>query len=209
VTRAELTLRALLTMALLATMVCGCKSEPPPPTKSAGEPRSEVVPPEMDPGRQTIQIFKDYQHEVVELLKAALAGGGTAAAVEVCKGVSVQLSKRFESMPGATVRRVAVKFRNPDHAPDSFETGIFKEWEEQRAAGKVPSAISRETADGFRVMQPIILGSRLCLRCLGTLRALTPDTVEMLKRLYPDDKATGFEMGDIRGAFSATIKPAN
>jgi hypothetical protein len=159
--------------------------------------------PETDRGRQTIQIFQAYQKEVMGRLKAALADGGTTAAIPVCKVVSAQLADNFAELPNVKVRRVAVRNRNPAHTPDDFEAAILKEWEEGLAKGTQPIAISRTTDEGLRVMQPIMLASRLCLRCHGELRQMAPETVEMLKTLYPNDNATGFEMGQLRGAFSA------
>ena len=42
----------------------------------------------------------------------------------------------------------------------------------------------------------------LCLQCHGT--AIAPPVAEKLAELYPGDKATGFEQGDLRGAFVIT-----
>lgn len=196
----------LVVLVLSMLLVCACnKAKESDPTEATKTPRKEVVPPETDPGRLTIQIFKSYQKEVVGLLKAALAGGGTAAAVEVCKGVSKQIIERFESLPGTKVRRVAMRHRNPAAAPDEFEKGVFAEWEAAKAAGQMPTAIARQTDDGFRVMQPIMLGARLCLRCHGTRRDMTQDTMDMIDRMYPEDNARDFKMGDVRGAFSAIL----
>jgi hypothetical protein len=42
----------------------------------------------------------------------------------------------------------------------------------------------------------------LCLQCHG--KALAPPVAEKLAELYPGDKATGYEQGDLRGAFVIT-----
>ena len=39
----------------------------------------------------------------------------------------------------------------------------------------------------------------LCLACHG--QEIAPPVAEKLAELYPGDKATGFEEGDLRGAF--------
>ena len=193
----------LLVLTLITGVISGCKDKkaaPQPATmeKPQGQPVAET-----DRGRRTIQVFKAYQKDVVGSLKAALTGGGTVAAITVCKEVAAGLKERFRDMPEVTVRRVAQRYRNADHVPDAFETAIFKEWEDGMAEGTPPIAIARATEAGLRVMQPIMLGSRLCLRCHGKPRDMTSETVETLQRLYPNDNATNFEMGDLRGAFSA------
>ena len=42
----------------------------------------------------------------------------------------------------------------------------------------------------------------LCLQCHG--EAIAPPVAEKITKLYPEDKATGFREGDIRGAFVVT-----
>jgi hypothetical protein len=50
------------------------------------------------------------------------------------------------------------------------------------------------------VLTPIRVGG-LCLQCHGQPDDLAPGVVESLERLYPDDQATGFAEGDLRGWF--------
>jgi hypothetical protein len=195
---------ALVVLAGVALLSCnkqGDKGSTTPPERKRGAVSGE--PAYAESARHTIAIFNDYQQEVVGLLKAALTGGGTLAAIEVCKGVSTTLDERFEGLPGVKVRRVTEQVRNPTHAPDEFEQSVFSEWREQMKVGGYPSAIARETDDGLRVMQPIMLKLRLCLRCHGTKTDISKEVQKKLKLHYPDDKATGYKMGDLRGAFSA------
>ena len=53
----------------------------------------------------------------------------------------------------------------------------------------------------FRYMKAIPTGE-LCLKCHGA--EIEPGVKAKLDELYPNDKARGFKLGDIRGAF--TIK---
>ena len=46
----------------------------------------------------------------------------------------------------------------------------------------------------------------VCLKCHGT--ELTADVVDALNNAYPEDKATGYQEGDIRGAF-VVVKDLN
>ena len=50
-------------------------------------------------------------------------------------------------------------------------------------------------------MKAIPIGG-LCLQCHGT--AIAPELAEKLSELYPEDKATGYREGDMRGAFVVT-----
>jgi hypothetical protein len=51
----------------------------------------------------------------------------------------------------------------------------------------------------YRFMKAIPTGP-LCLACHGT--SVTPEVAASLHNLYPNDLATGYEFGDIRGAFT-------
>ena len=55
-----------------------------------------------------------------------------------------------------------------------------------------------------KVYKPLMINKKVCLKCHGDI------TNEKLKntiaKKYPEDKATGYKMGDIRGAVVVTIK---
>jgi hypothetical protein len=47
----------------------------------------------------------------------------------------------------------------------------------------------------------------LCTQCHGPADKLSPAVTAQLKALYPDDRATGYKVGDIRGAMTLS-RPA-
>jgi hypothetical protein len=53
----------------------------------------------------------------------------------------------------------------------------------------------------FRYMKAIPT-AELCVACHGA--EIPPDVAAKLEELYPQDKARGFQPGDIRGAFTIT-----
>jgi len=54
-------------------------------------------------------------------------------------------------------------------------------------------------------MRPIFIAAPVCLQCHGEPAKLAPGVAEALKELYPDDQATGYSLGDLRGAISIRI----
>jgi len=50
----------------------------------------------------------------------------------------------------------------------------------------------------------VIPTAEVCLKCHGS--TLAPGVDKVLSELYPQDKATGYKKGDIRGAFVAVRK---
>jgi cytochrome c553 len=52
----------------------------------------------------------------------------------------------------------------------------------------------------FRYMKAIPMAAQPCAACHGT--DVKPDVLAEIEKLYPQDEATGFKPGELRGAFS-------
>jgi len=59
-------------------------------------------------------------------------------------------------------------------------------------------------AGAFRCTKAIPTAAEPCLMCHGS--GLDPALKAEIERLYPDDQATGFKAGELRGAFTVTIR---
>ena len=61
------------------------------------------------------------------------------------------------------------------------------------------------TDDGrFRYYIPLRIGP-MCLQCHGPRDALEPTVRRALDALYPEDRATGYGVGDLRGVVRVTV----
>ncbi len=138
-------------------------------------------------------------------LIGAMKEGGPVHALGVCKTKAQPLTKAAADSSGWDVARTSLKLRNPTNKPDSWERAVLKDFEAKKAAGANPKKL--EFADivetngkkVFRYMKAIPTG-KPCLACHGT--ELKEPVKNKLGELYPLDKATGFKLGDIRGAFT-------
>ena len=154
--------------------------------------------------REAIQSFAG---ALQEQLMSAMADRGPTAAIDVCKIVAPQIAQTASVARGWVVGRTSLKLRNPDNAPDAWELAVLNEFEARKTAGEDPSALDHAefvVSGGqrtFRYMKAI--GTQpVCTICHGT--GIAPEIAAALDALYPDDRARGFEVGDIRGAFSIT-----
>ncbi len=138
-------------------------------------------------------------------LQTAMQEGGPTKAIEVCQQRAPEIAAEISSQTGWTVGRTSLKLRNPDNAPDEWERAVLQDFDAQHAAGVPATELSRHeiVEDGdqkvFRFMRAIPTGG-LCLTCHGG--EVSGDIKHALERLYPDDQATGYSVGDVRGAFS-------
>ena len=142
-------------------------------------------------------------------LKAAMQTGGPVAAIGVCNTRAMPITQKVAVEQGLNLSRVSLNNRNPVNLPNEWQTVVLESFQQKQAEGKdIGSLAWSETVnvDGeqeFRFMKAIPTAA-VCLACHGT--ELSPQVSKVLAELYPIDRATGYQAGDIRGAFVATRK---
>ena len=141
-------------------------------------------------------------------LKGAMQSGGPEAAVSVCTERAPAITARISRERGWRVTRVSSRYRNPLLGmPDTWEAETLDRFRERHAEGESYEGMSRGervTQGGeayYRYMQAIPTQG-LCVACHGPRDELAPGVQAMLSERYPHDRATGFAVGDLRGAFS-------
>lgn len=133
-------------------------------------------------------------------LTAAMREGGPAAAMEVCAREAQALVATTRRERGVTVGRSSLRLRNPaDAAPDWVAAWL-------RAQGERPAAgvngVRAVSGDRARVLRPIAVEGP-CLVCHGPPEAIPEGVRAALSARYPEDRATGYAPGDLRGALWA------
>lgn len=141
-----------------------------------------------------------------EKLVAAMQNGGPANALGVCKTEAPKVTDAQSKAAGLTVGRTALKYRNPGNKPDAFEKAAMEKFVADIKGGADAMKLEHAaivTENGkkvFRYMKPIMTAGNPCLACHGA--ELKPEIATKIKELYPEDQATGFAAGDLRGAFT-------
>lgn len=142
-----------------------------------------------------------------QALREALESTGPTGGVEVCKlrapKIAVDVSdNRYD------VGRTALRLRNPENAPDDWEASVLGRFEQRMAQGAEPAELEAWTVETTekgtvgRYMKAIPTGPQ-CVVCHG--KNVAPALNETIKRLYPEDRATGFAPGELRGAFTVAV----
>lgn len=140
-------------------------------------------------------------------LMQAIKAGGPKSALGVCKTIAPELARRTSTERGLKVGRTALRVRNPNNAPDAWERSVLEGFAAKIAAGADPRRLehAETVTDGggatFRYMKAIPMAAKPCLACHG---APEPSLKAEIDRLYPQDQATGFKPGELRGAFTVT-----
>lgn len=156
-------------------------------------------------------VIKAFAGSLQAELKGAMKASGPLGAIQACNGKAPVIAAEQSTQTGWDVGRTSLKYRNPENAPDEWESAVMQSFEARRAAGEDPAKLDYAeyvNQDGkrvFRYMKAIPTGE-VCLNCHGG-DSVKPDVEAELAHLYPGDKARGFRVGDIRGAFTI-IQPA-
>ena len=159
--------------------------------------------------QQARSLIKQYAGNLKHELKTAIKQEGLAKAVEVCHLKAPDIASDASKQSGWTVRRTSLKVRNLEDAPDKWEFSVLKQFEARKQAGepvKTMEYSEKVTKNGqtwFRYMKAIPT-QKICLQCHG--EKIDSKVSRELDSLYPFDQATGFKVGDIRGAFSLSKK---
>jgi hypothetical protein len=147
-----------------------------------------------------------------KLLGEELAKGGFEGAAKVCSEQAQTLTEELQGPEGSMARRVSMRYRNPKDKPDRYEETLLTNWEARKAEGTLPeeSAEVLRYADGrkeLRYLKPIVV-QPMCLSCHGSEAQIPAEVREIVEAQYPEDLATGYAAGDLRGAISV-VMPVN
>lgn len=160
-------------------------------------------------------VVKEFMGELQGELGKAMKAGGPIKAIEVCNKVAPSIAQSQSEKHGWKVGRTSLKLRNPNNAPDEWETTVLRKFEERAAAGESPAemahfeVVEQNGAKAFRFMKAIGMppvDKAPCLKCHG--ENIDANLAAKLDELYPNDQARGYNPGMIRGAFTIT-QPMN
>lgn len=145
--------------------------------------------------------------KLLDVLNAEIKAGGHASAISVCREKAPQMAKALSEAKGMEIRRVSLKNRNPKAVPDAWERSILENFDRRLEAGEKPGLLEASeivTIDGKRTLRYMkaLPTQDLCLSCHGTEDKIEKEVKAKLKELYPDDKATGYQAAQIRGAIT-------
>lgn len=117
----------------------------------------------------------------------------------VCKPVG-QRAKQISAERGWVVQQLAEKYRNPAHKLDAEAQELHEQFAKSPDLTDTWIRTVRNGRVGWRYARRITVQSS-CLACHGP-KQQRPDFV---KKGYPNDRAYGFEVGDLRGLYSVFV----
>lgn len=187
--RVALSFPAAIGLALAAVLHAGAPPQTPFPAESA---RAE-------------QAMNELQRALLARLTAAMTRGGPAAAVEVCRTDARTIAESVAKAQGLELGRTSHRLRNPANAPRAWARPTVE------AAAGAKAAAERlrvfDLGDRVGVLRPIGT-AEACTACHGAADDVHRSIGATLAAAYPQDRATGFAAGDLRGWMWAEVPKA-
>lgn len=154
---------------------------------------------------ETRGAIKSLGAELKATLQSSMKSEGPIKAISVCNVQAPKLAQKVSSEKDMEVGRTSLKIRNTLNAPDPWELSVLTQFEHRKNEGEAlktieySEIIQHNGNKVFRYMKAIPTDD-VCLMCHG--KQIAENLSAELKKLYPNDQATGFSKGDIRGAFT-------
>jgi len=197
----------MLTLTLVSSAAPGAAA---PPTASSRHPAAKVrSAADAEPTRAQMDEARTLARRFSERLKAALQTalreGGPVVAIAVCRDEAPSIAGELSREGDWAVGRTALRVRNPRNAPSVRERAVLMRFLRRAEAGEdladmEHAVLLGESGDRHLHYMKAIATDGVCLTCHG--KALGPELEDAIRASYPADAATGFEQGELRGAFT-------
>ena len=153
------------------------------------------------------QITDAAQSVLLRELTAAMKAGGPPNAVAYCNSRAQLIMDSVSEAEGVWVRRTTDRTRNlRDEQMNEREIEAFSRLRSALQEGGKPITMVDDEGMTIEYYRPILI-KEPCLACHGTPgETIADETMEVIKDAYPNDQATGYKVGDLRGMWHLTFK---
>jgi hypothetical protein len=143
-------------------------------------------------------LIVSMQDSLLWQLHNKLAQGGPALAFGSCHVDTTYLAYRIARAEGIAAGMTSGRLRDPTNKPKGWAADIVAAHTGRKAHDVKGFAV--DLGDRIGVLRPMVQ-TKTCASCHGTLDELSPSVRRLIAERYPNDRATGFVEGEIRGWF--------
>lgn len=135
-------------------------------------------------------------------LMGALQKNGVKDAVTFCNERAYTLTDSMAKIHRANIKRVSDKPRNQNNKANDIELKHIDAFKKLLANQEEIKPIIEEANNSINFYYPITTNT-MCLQCHGSLNnEIESKTYKTIKKLYPKDKAIGYNVNEVRGIWS-------
>lgn len=158
--------------------------------------RAVTIVPESQPSeeqRTELLAAKDALFQQLSGKLMAAMSQGPAQAIAVCRKEAPKIATSVGEEQDVKIGRVGVRLRNPNNTGPAWAAPLIE--------AKQDTPVFANLSNGSAAaLLPIKLQGQ-CLMCHGPKEQIAPIIQDQLAKLYPNDEATGFQEGELRGRF--------
>lgn len=183
------------TLLIASLVLVGCNDKNEDTTKEVSLTESE----RSDLKAKGMQLAGETQKVLGSNLIKAISEGGPVNALEFCNISAHPLTDSMATALKAHITRVTDKPRNPNNMANEHQLTYIASAKQELAAGnKIEPVIN--VVDGKVTGYYPIITNQMCMQCHGSENdQINESTLAKLKELYPDDRARGYGVGELRG----------
>lgn len=144
-------------------------------------------------------LVQDLKTSLVKNLTEKMTKEGPVKAVPFCHENVKTIAKTAakERVTKYAFGRSSHKLRNPENAPQDWILPYLSEFKGKFKKDITKTSILLTDSFGKKIyMEPIYVEAK-CLVCHG--EKISPEIKNEISKLYPEDKAQGFKLGEFRG----------
>ena len=140
------------------------------------------------------EILKPFKQQLQTALKDGMKKG-VIETISACQIEAPRIAKEM-SKDGISVGRTSHRLRNPNNTAPAWVEPIMQRY---LADSAIPVAQTVQLPNEKVGYVEPIFAKPLCITCHG--ENIAGPVASKIQALYPDDEATGFKVGDLRGVF--------
>lgn len=148
------------------------------------------------------------QKELVSQLQNAIAEKGVPGAIDFCNVNALGILQKVSDTYQVSIRRASNRYRNPSDQPIADEQAILEayEYNAEKDLKSEPNIQKVQNGEVLLYTKPIVIPNGMCLSCHGEAgKEINEETLQKINELYPDDRAKGHQVGDLRGMWALRI----
>lgn len=188
----------MISLAASVALLSGC-DQAEPPEATATFSKTTLTEPVRDRAAEVVTPFKQ---KLMATLGAALKESPVHA-IDVCQLEAPMIAAAL-NQDGIRIGRSSHRLRNPGNAPSPWQEAAITHYL-NNPDDRAPQVYHLDN-EHVGYAEPII-AMPMCLTCHG--RELSTEVQAALAEKYPQDQATGFADGDLRGIFWVEMPQPN
>ena len=161
--------------------------------QSAAKPLSVLSEKQKNQKKKAVAAKDKFLASLLGELIESMSENSPAESINVCKSQALEIAKSVSEETGVRIGRTSFQLRNDKNKAPQWATSFVSDRIEDPVDVELPN-------DGLGVLLPIRMKAT-CTHCHGDAEQISPDVKIALATTYPNDHATGFSEGDIRGYF--------